>query len=519
MQDAEEGDQSRRSVWRYGMATRAHVVIDAADYFELMRDVMCEARQRVFLIGWDFDTRILLSAGRRWWHLGKRKRFPARLGSFMLWLAHRTPALEIRLLKWNVALLKSIFRGTMVFDLIRWARSSSIDFKFDSAHPIGCSHHQKIVVIDDKVAVCGGIDMTSDRWDTREHVEHDKRRRRPTGRSYDPWHDVTMMMEGEIAQALGELGRERWKVAGGGDMPACKPQDESPWPDRLHAEFENVEIGIARTRAVWSDLPQVDEIENLFVEQIARAKRFVYAETQYFASRRIAEAICERLVEPDPPEFLIINPLTAHGWLEQVAMDSARAELVRAVQEVDHAGRFRIFVPYTTGGTPIYVHAKLTIVDDEVLRVGSANMNNRSMGLDSECDVFIDVARPANAHVGPKITGLRHSLIAEHCGIGEDEIAGMLEKHGSMAALMDALPRTGKHVRPLELPELSDAEKALAESAVLDPERPGELFEPMARKGLFRRPGLLHKPGQRARAAFAKRAASAKKTVARSNKG
>ena len=501
MQDQEIEGNSARSVWRYSMASRAHVVIDAADYFEIIRDVMCEARQRIFLIGWDFDTRILLSSGRRWWNLRKRKhkRFPARLGSFILWLAHRTPQLEIRLLKWNVALLKSIFRGTMVVDLARWGLSRSIDFKFDSAHPIGCSHHQKIVVIDDKVAVCGGIDMTSDRWDTRDHVHNDRRRRRPTGRSYGPWHDVTMIMEGDVAQSLGELGRDRWKVAGGEQMSPCSPQQESPWPDSLHAEFENVEIGIARTRAEWGDSEQVSEIENLFVEQIARAKRFIYAETQYFASRRIAEAICRRLVAPDPPEILIMNPLTADGWLEQVAMDSARAELVRAVRKVDHANRFHIFVPYTSGGTPIYVHAKLTIVDDEMLRVGSANMNNRSMGLDSECDVFIDSLRPANSHVGPKITGLRHSLLAEHCGIPEEEMPALLEKHGSMVAMIKALPREGKHVRPLELPELNDAEKALAQNSVLDPERPGDLFEPMSKRGLFRGGGLLHKARQRAK--------------------
>jgi phosphatidylserine/phosphatidylglycerophosphate/cardiolipin synthase-like enzyme len=498
MQNTGEDDVTDSSVWRYSMATRAHVVIDAADYFGLIRDVMADARQRIFLIGWDFDTRILLATGRRWWTLGKRDRSPARLGSFILWLAHRTPELEIRLLKWNVALLKSLFRGTMVVDLVRWATSRSIDFKFDSAHPVGCSHHQKIVVIDDKVAVCGGIDMTSDRWDTREHIHHDKRRRRPTGRSYGPWHDVTMMMEGEVAQTLGELGRDRWKVAGGEEMQPCKPQDRSPWPDRLHAEFENVEIGIARTRAEWGDCEQVSEIENLFVEQIARAKHFVYAETQYFASRRIAEAICERLAEPDPPEFLIMNPLTADGWLEQVAMDSARAELVRALRKIDHAGRFHIYVPYTSGGTPIYVHAKLTIIDDEVLRIGSANMNNRSMGLDSECDVFIDSRRPANAHVGSKITGLRHSLLAEHCGIAEDEMPILLERHGFMAAAIDSLPREGKHVRPLELPELNEAEKALAQSSVLDPERPGELLEPMSKRGLFRRRGLLHKVAGRA---------------------
>jgi len=175
---------------------------------------------------------------------------------------------------------------------------------------------------------------------------------------------------------------------------------------------------------------------------------------------------------------------------------------LRAVEAVDHANRFHIYVPHTSGGTPIYVHAKLTIVDDEILRVGSANMNNRSMGLDSECDVFIDATRPANAQVGPKITGLRHSLLAEHCGVPEQEIPALLERHGSMAAMYDALPKDGKHVRRLELPELSEAEKALARSSVLDPERPGELFEPVAKKGLFRRSGLLHKARERARKAF-----------------
>jgi phosphatidylserine/phosphatidylglycerophosphate/cardiolipin synthase-like enzyme len=510
MEEQDNDAQAQQSVWRYAMATRAHVVIDAADYFGLMREAMCKARQRVFLIGWDFDTRIKLTSERKSGWRTTRDRSPARLGAFMLWLGKRTPELEIRLLKWNVALLKALLRGNMAIDLWRWARSKTIDFKFDSAHPVGCSHHQKIVVIDDKLAVCGGIDMTSDRWDTRDHVHHDRRRRRPTGRRYGPWHDVTMMMEGEIAGALGELGRDRWKIAGGEDMPACKPQEESPWPERLQAEFENVEIGIARTRSVWGDAAQISEIENLFVEQIARAKRFIYAETQYFASRRIAEAISKRLMEPDPPEFLIMNPLTADGWLEQIAMDSARAELVRAVREIDHAGRFHIFVPYTTGGEPIYVHAKLTIVDDEILRVGSANMNNRSMGLDSECDVFIDSTRPANRHVGSKITGLRHSLIAEHCGISEDEVASLVERHGSMAAMIQALPREGKHVRPLELPELSDAERALAQSSLLDPERPGEMFEPIARKGLFRRHGLLHKSGRHGKIAYAK------KTLARS---
>lgn len=475
------------------MASRAHVVIDAADYFDIMRNAMCRARQRIFLIGWDFDTRILLSSGRRWWDLPRKGRVPARLGSFILWLAKNTPGLEVRILKWNVSLFKSIFRGSMMIDFLRWAKEPSIDFKFDSAHPVGCSHHQKIAVIDDKFAVCGGIDMTTDRWDTREHVHNDPRRKRPAGRHYDPWHDATMLLEGDIAQALSALGIARWAAAGGKELALCEPQEETAWPESITAEFRDVELGIARTRAKHGDCVQISEIEQLFLEQIKRAKKFIYAETQYFASRRIAEAICERLAEPDPPEFVIVNPLHADGWLEQIAMDSARSALREVVEAVDHAGRFRIFTPYTSGGTPIYVHAKVTIIDDEVLRVGSANMNNRSMGLDSECDVFIDATRPANAHVDDQIRNLRLSLIAEHCGMSIERATEELERHGSMIAMIDAQPKTGKHLDTLPLQDVSQTERVMAAAELLDPERPEEMFEPMGKRGLFRRKGYLRR--------------------------
>lgn len=491
--EPDPGEGGQPSVWRFEMATRASLIVDADGYFELIREAMLKARQSIFLIGWDFDTRIHLAAQRQRWKLGGSE-YPARLGAFIVWLAKRSPTLRVNILKWNFALIKSLFRGAMVLDLLRWAFMDRIDFKFDSAHPVGSSHHQKIVVIDDRFAVCGGIDMTSDRWDTREHLHEDIRRLMPNGKPYSPWHDVTMMMEGDIAYALAELGRERWQTAGGRPLDRCMPQEESAWPDRLVAEFENVEVGIARTRAQYGDVSQVDEIEALFVEQIERAQRFLYAETQYFASRKIADAIAERLDEPDPPEFVIINPRRADGWLEQQAMDTARVRLVRSIIERDHADRFRIYNPYTSGGTPIYVHAKLTIVDDEVLRVGSANMNNRSMGLDSECDVFIDARRPANAGIEPKIERIRHSLIAEHCGRPVEEVADALRASGSMIATLDAMPIEGKHIERLPIESLDPLQMELADSAFLDPERPGDWLEPIARRGLFRASGRLRKP-------------------------
>jgi phosphatidylserine/phosphatidylglycerophosphate/cardiolipin synthase-like enzyme len=306
-----------------------------------------------------------------------------------------------------------------------------------------------------------------------------------------------MLVEGDAATALGDMGRERWERAGGGHMEPCLPQPETAWPKGLRAEFDNVEIGIARTVAPYNGEPEVREIEDLFVEHISRAKHFIYAESQYFASRAVAEALAERLSRPDPPEVVLINPLTADGWLEQTAMDGARVRLLHAVGEKDPNNRFRVFCPFTTGGTPIYVHAKVMIVDDEILRIGSANMNNRSMGLDTEADIFIDTARPANDRdeVRAAIRRLRHRLLAEHCGTEPAKVAELLETHGSMAAMIESLPRKAKRLEAFNLRPLTETEKALADSALLDPERPEELFEPIGRRrGLFRLGSLLRRP-------------------------
>ncbi len=499
MEDQDEPAQigaTGPSAWRFVRASRAHIVVDAADYFKLMQQAMLGARQRILMIGWDFDTRVRLGSGRRWWNVPRRQTYPARFGAFVIWLVGRRAGLEVRVLKWNFGALKFIFRGTMIVDLIRWWRHPAIKFKFDSAHPLGCSHHQKIVVIDDRFAVCGGIDMTTDRWDTPAHLEQDPRRRRASGRLYGPWHDLTMLVEGDAARLLGDLGRERWEQSGAAPLLPCKPQARSAWPAKLKAEFHDVEVGIARTRSAWRSISEVHEVEALFIEHIRRARRFIYAESQYFAARTIAEAIAQRMAESDPPEVVLINPETAEGWLEQAAMDGARVRLCRAIGEKDWSHNFRIFTPHNAAGTPIYVHSKMMIVDDEVVRIGSANMNNRSLGLDSECDLFIDAARPGNAHAAAPIARLRHGLLAEHTGLAVEEVAARLAQDPSMIALIEGAPKTGKRLAPFVLRPLSDTEKAVADNALFDPERPEQLFEPFSTsRGLFRRGGFLRRPG------------------------
>ena len=480
------------SVWRYVNADRATVIVDAADYFAVMQAAMLNARKRLFMIGWDFDTRIHLAEGRSWWQKGLKDKYPSRLGSFIVWLTRHHKGLEVRILKWSFGVFKLVIRSSMWMDLVRWMPHKRIDFKFDSAHPVGCSHHQKIAVIDDTLAVCGGIDMTTRRWDTRDHLEDEPHRKTPSGEEYGPWHDATMMVEGEIAESLAEIGRDRWVRAGGKPLKPLQRRKESIWPEGLDVQFENVEIGIARTRAAYRDWEAVDEIEQLFLLHIKRAKKFIYAESQYFASRVVAEAIAERLEEDDPPEIVIVHPASADGWLEKQAMDHARAEIVRVLEEADTHDRFSLWIPYS-GETPIYVHAKIMIVDDEILRIGSANLNNRSLGLDSECDLFIDSTRPANSHCGDAIRNIRASLLGEHLGLTEQEALEELARHPTMRSLIDEVGGSASR-RKLQLyepPELNGVQEGVAESGILDPEDPSELFEPFSKGGLFRKGGRL----------------------------
>jgi hypothetical protein len=135
-------------VWRYARASRATVIVDAADYFALMQQAMLKAQRRIMLIGWDFDTRIHLAKGRRWWQRGWNRDYPRRLGSFILWLGRHRPELEIRILKWSFGFIKFFGRGMMLVDIARWARHKRIEFKFDTAHPHRLFHDPDIAFLD-----------------------------------------------------------------------------------------------------------------------------------------------------------------------------------------------------------------------------------------------------------------------------------------------------------------------------------------------------------------------------------
>ena len=142
-----------KSTWRVARAERFGLVVDAADYFRVLRKIFLGARQQLMLIGWDFDPRIALVPDEQ----GRGQ----SLGHYLLALAHAKPVRDIDILRWNFGGLKHFLVPSIVTMILRWKATRSISFRLDSAHPAGCSHHQKVAVFDDHLAVCGGIDVAA----------------------------------------------------------------------------------------------------------------------------------------------------------------------------------------------------------------------------------------------------------------------------------------------------------------------------------------------------------------------
>ena len=456
-----------RNCWQVARADRLALIVDAEPYFKAVKEAILQARHSVYLIGWDFDTRIKFEPD------GKTLDGPNKLGPFLRWIDKNRPGLEVFVLKWDLGAIQALGRGTTPLAILNWLTSKRIHFKLDGAHPKAAAHHQKIVVIDDVVAFCGGIDMTADRWDTREHRDKDPRRRRPTGRRYGPWHDASTVVDGEVAKALGELARSRWKWASSEEL--ARPTDcPTIWPHSIKPTFQDIDVGIARTIPEFEDRKAVREIEQLYLDAIASAETAIYCESQYFASRRIAEAMAERLREKDGPEIVIVNPESADGFLEAVTMDTARYRLLKLIDDADRHDRFRMYTPVTAAGEPIYVHAKVTIVDDRLLRVGSSNFNNRSMGFDTECDLVVEAVpgRRGVQEVRDQIVHVRNDLIAEHLGTSPAKVAKSVASCGSLIDTIEKLRGDRRTLVPYVPKKPKKFEEALAENDLLDPERP-----------------------------------------------
>ena len=457
-----------RNCWRVARADRLAFLVDAAAYFRAFKEAALKARHSILIVGWDVHSRMRLE-----FPDAARPGVPNTLGPFLEHLVTQTEGLEVRVLDWDSPLIYAPDREWLQQARFDWFTHTRLYFAVDDEHPIGASQHQKIVVIDDRVAFVGGCDLTFARLDGPEHLPDDPRRVKPDGSPYDPYHDVQAILEGPAAEAVADVARERWQWATG-ERPAPVEDPAACWPDDLEPDLAGVDVAIARTYPAWKGRGDVREVEALFLDTIARARHSLYIENQFFTATRAARALLERLGEPDCPEIVLVLPPRPSTWLEQTTMGTRQRYVLARLRQADVHGRFRVYSPMVgeAGETGVKVHAKVMVADDRFVRVGSANLNNRSMGLDSECDVAIEGA-PGSAVAGAAIR-LRNRLLAEHLDATPERVAEEIETHGSLVAAVEALRGPGRSLAPFPEVPPDTLATVLAESDIFDPEAPAE---------------------------------------------
>jgi phosphatidylserine/phosphatidylglycerophosphate/cardiolipin synthase-like enzyme/uncharacterized membrane protein YdjX (TVP38/TMEM64 family) len=461
-----------RNAWRVARADRAAVLIDAAAYFAAVRETLKRAQRNVFIIGWDLDSRTAL-VGEEF----KPDGWPVGLREFLTRLVRERPQLTVHLLAWDYAVLYALEREPFPSLKLGWNTPARVRFRLDNVLPVGASHHQKIIVVDDAVAFSGGLDLTIRRWDTSHHRIDEPRRVDPAGQPYRPFHDVQMMVDGEAARALGDLARERWMRATGEQLTAAN--GAMNWPLSIAPDFSAVDIAIARTLPPYQGEAEVREVEALFHDMIARAERTIYIENQFVTCAAVAETLGRRLRERGELEAVIVAPQTHHSWLESRVMRNGRIRFAGVLRDLGVAERVQLCYPEVrdeTRLTDTMVHAKVMIVDDILLRVGSANLNNRSMGTDSECDLAIEAVSEDERRA---IATIRARLLADHCGVSVAEGAQAIAQQGLIRAA-EALTGRGHCLRVIEDGVLEPGEFAEYIAGLADPERPIQGDEVMA---------------------------------------
>lgn len=454
--------------WRVEPAHRAAVLVDADAYFRAVRSCIARAERSIFILAWDIDSELSLPGH-------EQDGLPERLGDFLNAVVSRRKRLDAYVLDWDFAMIYALEREMLPAYKLGWRTHRRLRFRLDGTHPIGASHHQKVVVVDDSVAFVGGLDLTRCRWDTPEH-EASSPRRCDGGKLYGPFHDVQIMVEGPLAKTLGDLARERWRRATGRRVRSVAHVPRTDlWPDFVEPDFTDVEVGIARTEPAYAERPAVLEVRALHLEAIVSAQRSLYVEAQYATAAVVADALVGSLSRPSGPEVVLLSRLNESGWLEEATMGVLRARFHGKVKEADAHGRYRMYYPTIPGldGDCLNVHSKVLVGDDDLLLVGSANLSNRSMVLDTECTLAIDAGEDERVRAG--IARVRDRLLAEHLGTDPAVVHARIRETGSLIGAIEKLHAPGERtLEPLEPTVSAESEAMVPLAALVDPEKPIE---------------------------------------------
>jgi phosphatidylserine/phosphatidylglycerophosphate/cardiolipin synthase-like enzyme len=365
------------------------VLVDGAEALPLIASELSSARSHIHLTNWFLSPDFDLVRGEQ----------PVVLRHLLAELAERV---DVRILVWAGAPLP-LFRPSRrdVREMREYlTKETRIQCELDSKErPMHC-HHEKTIVIDDRVAFVGGIDLTTESGDRFDSVEH-------PARSAIGWHDAAARIEGPAVADVADHFRMRWHEVKGEQLAPVVP------PERAG----DVELQIVRTvpEHIYDAVHRGDfRILESYTSAIRSAQRFIYLENQFLWSPEIARLLREKLLDPPTPDFRLLLVLPSDPKSGSDDTRGVLAELIDADRDNGRILACALFARSGPRADPIYVHAKVAVIDDCWLTLGSANLNEHSLFNDTEMNV---VARNPELAVRT-----RQRLWAEHLELPVDEI-------------------------------------------------------------------------------------------------
>jgi len=361
------------------------VLIDGAEALPRMVAELQRAESHVHIAGWYFSPDFALTRGGE----------PAILRDLLAELAERV---EVRVLVWAGAPLPLFRPSRRTVRRMREQIRCALDAK---ERPLHC-HHEKTIVVDDRVAFVGGIDLTSEAGDRFDSGGH--RARGQVG-----WHDASARVAGPAVADIAEHFRMRWREVSGEESASAGTVEPAG----------NVELQIVRTvpERVYTAKPRGDfRILESYVRALRSAQRLIYLENQFLWSVEIASILTDKLLRPPTDDFRLLIVLPAKP---NSGGDDTRGMLAELVEADADAGRLLACTLFARAGRladRVYVHAKIGIIDDVWLTLGSANLNEHSLFNDTEMNVV--------THDTALARQTRLRLWAEHLELPVEQVAG-----------------------------------------------------------------------------------------------
>lgn len=467
-----------------GISTATHLtfLVDCANYYRAVYKSLKAAKKSIFVLGWDIDSRIELIRGQ---HAPDNK--PVTFFELICERARENPELQIYLNKWNYSTFFISQREP--FWVLKWkkAKLPNIHVCLDGRVPLGACHHQKVIIVDDEIVFWGGMDIALGRWDRRDHSLKEPCREDPSGlplpqklHEFGPYHDIQAVASGPVVEEFARLVRKRWTDACDIDpipfIGAEKDSIPSSWPEGFQPQFRDVDVVLSRTIPPMKREAGISEVEKLFIDQISRAEKFIYIENQYLTYEPIARALNKQLHAKPDLRVLFVSCDIPQGIMERKVMWCGRVKFWDVLTRGGVQDRVLLVYPASHDHADqaeqeesVHIHSKLMVIDDKYLRLGSSNICNRSMGMDTELDITIVANNEASARM---IESIRNDLIREHCGRELSDIQSIISANQTVSIFAEEWPGSHQHFRVIDDKEYRNERFVKLLRYIGDPSKP-----------------------------------------------